>query len=179
MDDADIATIRSTADPATGKAACLLTWGPVSALIAPEIALNTARDLMAAAARAETDIAIIDVLQNRAKMDIQAIAAMLRDIRAARPMAPGKVALRIEAVAGAGTGKPYVHVARGSMKGSMSPDGARQLALHWTEVAVATQIDARLRYVLGEYPQLTHDDIENIFTGLLNTGGEQTTRSDT
>ncbi|EPD63160.1 hypothetical protein [Streptomyces sp. HGB0020] len=108
------AHIRSTVDPATGKAACLLRWGTVEALLQPDVVLNTARDLMAAAA-------------------------------------------------GAKTGKPWVHIARGSMKGELDPDQARQMAAPWTEAAIAAQIDVRLRYALGELDQLTPDDIDAVF----------------
>jgi hypothetical protein len=161
-----VAYIRSTVDPETRKAACLLVWGPVQALLEPEVVLNTARDLMAAAAHAETDIALIRVFRSGLKLDMTTIGHMVRDIRAERPAPTGKTALRIEAVAGAKTGLPLVHVARGSMKGELSPDEARQMAGHWTEAAIASQIDVRLRYVLGDFHQLTPDDLEEVFTKL-------------
>ncbi|PZG77141.1 hypothetical protein C1I97_37170, partial [Streptomyces sp. NTH33] len=78
-------------------------------------------------------------------------------------------ALRIEAVAGVTTGLPHVNIARGSMKGQLTPDEARQMAAHWTEAAVAAQIDVRLRYALGEWDHLTTDDIEQLFTILQKT----------
>ncbi|MFJ9381907.1 hypothetical protein [Streptomyces sp. NPDC101455] len=161
----DTAYIRSTIDPVTRKAACLLRWGPVEALMTPEDTLATARDLAAAAAHAETDIALLAWCRESLKTDPNTAGHMVLDIRALRtpPSGPGRSALRIESVAGAKTGKPYVHVARGSMKGELSPDEAREMAGHWTQVAVATQIDVRLRYVLGEHPALTQDDIEHIF----------------
>lgn len=155
----------------SGKAACRLSWPGGEALIEPDVALATARDLHAAAARAETDIALIGVLRNRLRADLQVIGAMLRDVRAARPLHTGKVALRIEAVAGAGTGQPYVHIARGSLKASLTPDDAREMAGHWTEAAIGAQIDVRLRYVLGEYDQLTPGDVEDIFTGMRRAAG--------
>ncbi|SBT89394.1 hypothetical protein GA0115233_100941 [Streptomyces sp. DI166] len=162
----DTVWIRSATNPADGRAACLLQWGPVHALLEPDTVLNTARDLMAAAAHAESDIALIRVFRTRLKLDMTTIGHMVRAIRAERPAPTGKTALRIEAVAGAKTGLPYVHVARGSMKGELSPDEARAMAGHWTQAAVAAQIDVRLRYVLGEYPQLTPHDIGSIFSQL-------------
>jgi hypothetical protein len=155
----------------TGNAACYLRWDGGGVLLEPPVVLATARDLHAAATRAETDIALIEVLRKKARMDIQPIATMLRDVRAARPLPAAKVALRIEAVAGAGTSKPYVHIARGSMKASLSPDEARDMAGHWIEAAVASQIDARLRYVLAEYDQLTPRDVDDIFAGMRRAAG--------
>lgn len=179
MSSDDNVNIYSGVHPGTGAAICVLEWGPVHSVLEPAVVLNTVRDLQAAASRAETDIALIRVLQDRLSGNIQATAAFLRDVRTERPMTPGKSALRIEAVAGAGTGMPYVHIGRGSMKGSLSPDEAREMALKWTETAVAAHNDARLRYVLGEYPQITPADVEGIFAGLRRTGGDQITERNT
>ncbi|MGW0993509.1 hypothetical protein ACWD5V_09400 [Streptomyces sp. NPDC002523] len=156
--------IRSTTDPEDGTAACLLEWGPIQALLTPDVVLTTARDLTAAAAHAETDIALIRVFRSGLTLDMTTIGHMVRDIRAERPAPTGKTALRIEAVAGAKTGRPYVHIARGSMKGQLSPDEARQMALHWIEAAVAAQIDVRLRYALGDWDHLTPADVDQLFT---------------
>lgn len=160
---AHTAYIRSTINPETRKAACLLEWGSVRSLLEPDVVLNTARDLMAAASHAETDIALIRVFRSGLTLDLTTIGHMVRDIRAERPAPTGKTALRIEAVAGAKTGLPYVHVARGSMKGELSPDEAREMAGHWTEAAMAAQIDVRLRYALGEWDRLAADEIEELF----------------
>lgn len=162
--DDHVAYIRSTIDPATRKAACLLRWGQgVEALLTPEVTLNTARDLMAAAAHAEADVAFLAYCREDLKVDQRTAGFMLRDIRARRPTPPGKTGLRIEALAGLRTGKLLVHIGRGSLKAELAPDEAREMAGHWTEAAVAAQIDVRLRYVLGEQPGLTPADIEQIF----------------
>ncbi|MFF7521232.1 hypothetical protein [Streptomyces pseudovenezuelae] len=164
--DEHVASIRSAIEPGTRKAACLLQWGPVETLLTPEVTLNTARDLMAAAAHAEADIAFLQWCRDTLKVDQNTAGHMLLDIRAGRPAPGDKVALRIEAVAGAKTNQPIVRVGRGSMKGDLSPNEARQMARHWTEAALAAQIDVRLRYVLGEQPGLAPEDIEQIFTKL-------------
>lgn len=166
MTDADanhICHISSTIDPADRTAACLMEWGPLQALLKPPVVLTTARDLMAAAAHAEADIALIKTLSTSIKADLTTIGLLVMDVRAHRPAPPGKAALRIEAVAGAETVQPYVTIARGSMKGQMAPDVAREMALHWTETAVAAQIDVRLRYALGEWGHITPADIERLF----------------
>lgn len=179
MTDEDEIHILSGVHPDTGAAVCVLEWGPMTAVLEPELVLTTARDLHAAACNAEADIAMIRVLQDMMRGNIQATATIVREVRAQRPVTPGRAALRIEAVAGVATGMPYVHIGRGSMKGSMSPDEARDMALKWTETAVAAYNDARLRYVLGEFPQLSNDDKDGIFAGLRRTGGDQLPRRNT
>lgn len=179
MTDDDEIHILSGVHPDTSAAICVLEWGPIRVALEPQLVLNTARDLHAAAAGAESDIAMIRVLQDMTRDNIQATATIVREVRAQRPITPGPSALRIEAVAGVATGQPYVHIGRGSMKGSISPDEARDMALHWTETAVAAHNDARLRYVLGDYPQLSNDDRDGIFAGLRRTGGDQLPRRNT
>lgn len=177
MTDKENVTISSGVDPETGKGVCNLAWGSIRKLLDPAVVLNTARDLQAAAVRAETDVALIHVLRDRMELDMSTTAAFLGDVRTQRPMLPGTSALRIEAVAGYHTGLPQVHIGRGSMKGALTPDEARTMALHWTETALAAQIDARLRYVLGEYPQLGASDVEDIFAGMRRAGGDDTVRA--
>jgi hypothetical protein len=170
----DLLTIESGITE-TGNAVCCVRWDGGSVLLDPPVVLATARDLHSAATRAETDIALIEVLRDKARMGTQPIAAMLRDVRAARPLPAAKVALRIEAVAGANTQRPYVHIARGTMKASLSPDAAREMAGHWIEAAVAAQIDARLRYVLGGRDELTPADIDDIFASMRRAAGTDPT----
>ncbi|MFF6825031.1 hypothetical protein [Streptomyces longwoodensis] len=161
----DTLLIRSTLDPATRAPACLIEWGPIQARITPDVVHATARDLMAAAAAAETDIALLAFLREDVGVDNDgALAHMLGRVRVRRLAPAAKTALRIEAVAGADTGRPYVHIARGSMKGALSPDEARTMAQDWTHAAAAAQIDAGLRYALGEWDHLTPTDIESLFT---------------
>ncbi|MFF9097586.1 hypothetical protein ACF1AX_31245 [Streptomyces sp. NPDC014802] len=159
-----VCSIRSTTDPKDGTAACLMEWGPIEALVKPSAVLTTARDLAAAAAFAETDVALLSVLRDELQLDDSTLGFMMRDIRARRPIPPAPSVLRVHAVAGANTGLPYVHISRGSMKGELSPDEAREMAVQWTEAAVAAQIDVRLRYVLGEWGHLTAGDIDRLFT---------------
>lgn len=141
--------IRSTLDD-QGRAACLLQWGPLQALLTIDQTRATVRDLMAAATGAETDIALID---------------------ARRPTPRETPALRIAAVAGAKTGKPFVQIGRGSMSGQLTPDEARTMALHWIEAATAAAIDVRLRYALGEWDRLDITEIEELFTLLQKAQG--------
>ncbi len=170
MADADIVIIRSTTDPADGTAACLLIWGSVEALLTPAKTLATARDLMAAAAHAESDIAFLAMCREHLRLDDATAGALLKEIRGRRPAPPTPAALRIHAVAGHETRRPYVHIARGSMKASLAPDEARQMAVHWTEAATAAKIDVRLRYALGEWDRLTPDEIDQLFLTVQRLG---------
>lgn len=159
----DIVIVRSTVDTRDGTAACLLTWGPVETLVTPTMALATARDLMAAAAHAESDIAFLAMCRESLRLDEQTAGQMLLDIRGRRPAPPTPAALRIQAVAGYNTRRPYVHISRGSQQASLDPDEARQMAMTWTEAATAAQTDVRLRYALGEWNRLTPNEIEDLF----------------
>ncbi|MER6526440.1 hypothetical protein [Streptomyces sp. NPDC001508] len=119
--------------------------GPIRTVITPETAHATVRDLMAAAAHAEADIALIESFRKTLDLDLNTIGRMIQDVRARRPAPPGTPALRIHAVAGLRTGRPLVHIARGSMKAEPGTDQAREVALHWPQTAAAADIDARLR----------------------------------
>lgn len=164
--------IESAVHAVTGEPGCILRWGTIETALPPDVVQATARDLFAAATHAETDIALIRLMRDQVRMDLPAIGAMLRDVRLARPMPNAKVALRIQAVAGAGTDLPYVHIARGTQKGSFTPAEAREMAGHWIAASVAAQLDARLRRVLADLDQITNDDINAIFTSLRNGAGD-------
>jgi hypothetical protein len=172
--------LNSSADPETGAPVCVVectTGGKtIARIIEPETAMNTARELCAAAASAEVDIAMMKVLRSLDAPD-HVIGGLLRDIRQARPMPEGKVALRIAAVAGYHTMQPYVRIGLGSLNAELTPDGARQMAQHWTEAAAAAQIDARLRYVLGGIEALNGDDIEDVFYQVRRAGGDPRERN--
>jgi hypothetical protein len=157
--------ISSTLDD-NGKAACLLRWGPVTSTLIPEVVLLTARELMAAAAHAETDIALINAFRQEFHADDQMVGTVLAAVRGWRPAPVGLCALRIEAVAGHRTGKPYVRVGRGSMRGDLSPGEARDMAVQWVGAATAAGSDVRLRYALGEWDRLDPAEIEELF-GLM------------
>ena len=160
--DDDTVYVSSTLDD-NGKAAVLMKWGRIQAVLTPETVLTTARDLLAAASNAEADIALIKTCREVLQLDDGQLGLFLRDVRTRRPHTPGKTALRIEAVAGAKTGMPYVHIGRGSMKAALDPATAREMALHWVETAVAAHIDVRLRYALGEWDRLDVVEIEELF----------------
>lgn len=161
--DETVCHIRSTLDD-KGDPACLMEWGTVQALLLPPEVQATARDLMAAAIRAETDVALVHAFRIDVGSDDRMLGEVLAMVRGRRPAPSGRVALRIEAVAGARTGKPHVHIGRGSMKGALTPDEAREMAMAWTQAAVAAQIDVRLRRALEKWDRLNPEEIELLFT---------------
>lgn len=161
-DNGDVCFVRSTLDD-DGKAAVLMKWGPIEALLTPDVVLTTGRDLMAAAVSAETDIALIQTFREDLGAEDEMLGLVLAKVRGRRPVSGGKPALRISAVAGARTGRPLVHIGRGSMKGELSPDEARGMAVDWIQTAVAAQIDVRMRYALGEWDRLTTVEIDDLF----------------
>ena len=161
--------IRSTLDD-DGRAACLLEWGPIRTLLAPPVVLATARDLMAAAVSAETDIALVEAFRQEFRADDQMVGIVLANVRERRPALAAPAALRIHAVAGARTGLPLVHIGRGSMRGELSPDEAREMAVHWIQTATAAQIDVRLRYALGEWDRLNVVEIDRLFALIQDAG---------
>ncbi|MEU0659638.1 hypothetical protein [Streptomyces lavendulocolor] len=169
IDAQDIVYVSSTFDD-DGKAAVLLKWGSIETILTPEAAITTARDLMNAASAAESDIALIRTMREVLQLDTQTTARLLQDVRSRRPAPKGKTAMRIEAVAGMKTGRPYVHIGRGSMKRELDPDAAREMATHWISAAVAAQIDLRLRYALGEWDRLDVVEIDELF-GLIRSVG--------
>lgn len=167
--DEHVCHVQSTLDH-DGKAAVLMQWGPIQALLTPDVVFTTAQDLMAAAVAAETDIALIDSLRKGVRVDDAVLGVMLADVRSRRPAPKGKTALRIAAVAGANTGKPWVTIARGSQSGQLAPDEARDMAVHWIQTAVAAQIDVRMRYALGEWDRLDVVEIEELFKLIQEAG---------
>ncbi|MEU4173260.1 hypothetical protein AB0F46_41280 [Streptomyces sp. NPDC026665] len=169
MSDPHVCQIRSTTD-SDGAAACLLDWGPVRALLAPPVVLATARDLAAAAAAAELDVAMVQALQEDLGADDQMLGLLVTMVRSRRPLPTTRAALRIEPIAGARTGQPYVHIGRGSMKGELSPDEAREMANVWTQVAVAAHIDVRLRHALRQWDRPDAGELEELFTLIQQEG---------
>ncbi|UAX56789.1 hypothetical protein K5X85_29110 [Streptomyces sp. A144] len=157
-----VCLIESTHDQ--GKPACLVTWGTVRSIAAPAAVLGTARDLMAAAAGAETDVALIAGLREDLKLQDGGVGAVLEAVRARRTPPPTPSFLRVHTVAAARTNRPLVHIGRGSMKGALTPDEARAMAQQWTEAAVSAQMDVRIRYALGEWGALDPDDVDRFFT---------------
>lgn len=144
--------IQPSQDPDTGAPVCIVSWDEKAKAISTDDAFATARDLMAAAAYAETDKALVEELTDPrgGGLDLRGAGALLARVRERRVPAPGRgrPALRIEAIYGANTGAALVHVGLGSHKGELDPAEARQMAQHWTETAVAALLDARSRYVL-------------------------------
>ncbi|MFJ2774641.1 hypothetical protein [Streptomyces sp. NPDC087300] len=169
MSDDNTMYIEGAADPTNGRPVCLIRWGAVQAEIPVEQVFATARDLAAAAVAAETDKALMEELMDpkRLALDLQTAGQLLVKVRERRDSIPrqqgaARAALRIGAVYGVRTKLPLVHIARGSMNGELSPDEARQMAQDWNEAAVASVLDARFRYAMGDVG-MDHVAIEDVF----------------
>lgn len=146
--------IESTADPTTGRPMCLVRWGEKEKLVESERVIATARELFGAAASAEADVALLESLRSLDVPD-EFIGAMIRHAREARAglrMPEGaKPVFRIGALAGGRTGLPLVSVELGSHELTMDTAAAREVASDWYETAVASMLDVRIRYVLGDH----------------------------
>ncbi|MFJ8934063.1 hypothetical protein ACIRLA_46610 [Streptomyces sp. NPDC102364] len=158
--------ITDSQDPETGAPICLIRWGEHTTPVSVDDAFATARDLFAAAAHAETDKALVEELIHGGGLDLQTAGVMLSRVRERRTPAPapGRPALRIEAVYGFRTCMPYVHIARGSHKAELTPDEARTMGQHWLETAQASLLGVRFRYALGDH--LTPDTINTVFAAV-------------
>ncbi|MEU0770620.1 hypothetical protein [Streptomyces albogriseolus] len=138
--------------PRTAKAAmdgtpptCLVRWGQLEWYASAEDVALTARDLSTAAAYADLIGAWF-----RFGLDAEHLNAMLqmmlRDVMGGRPPVMGGM-MGSEATLGVMPGgisaqkAGVVLLKRGPMAGSVSPEGAREMARSWLEVSVASRQD--------------------------------------
>lgn len=127
------------------SAACLISWGPLEWYADAEVVTQTAQDLMTCATYA-------DLIGELLSKDFEGhvitgmVESMLSSAFAARPHVMGGM-LGSEQTLGmmpAGSSERKAGVVmfkRGSMAGSLTPDGARQMATHWTEAALVARHD--------------------------------------
>jgi hypothetical protein len=180
-DDVDLENIwiTSAADPTTGAPCCHVVWGEKSKLVPSERVVATARELHAAAAAAEDEVALLGSLRLIGAED-QSLYAMLVDIRGRRaelrmPEGP-KPIFRIGAFAGAKTGKPLVQIELGSQQLTISAEDARKTGSDWYTTAVASILDVRIRYVLGEHG-FDVVAVEDFMKGLWNLDPDVRTKN--
>jgi hypothetical protein len=155
-DDAGIERIwiESTMDPSTGRPMCFIRWGEKEKVVEVERVIATARELFAAAAAAEADVALVASFRSLDLPDslIGATLMHAREQRGQLRMPEGpKPVFRIGAIAGAKTGLPLVSIGLGSRELTMDTQGARDVASDWYETAVASMLDVRIRYTLGDH----------------------------
>lgn len=146
--------IESTMDSTTGRPMCFVRWGDKQKLVETERVIATARELFSAAGAAEADMALVAFLRE-ADLPDQAVGAALMHVRRQRaqgrmPEGPTPV-FRIGAVAGATSGLPLVSVGLGSREETWDVQTAREVASDWYETAIASILDVRIRYALGDH----------------------------
>jgi hypothetical protein len=146
--------IESTMDSTTGRPMCFVRWGTKTKLVETERVIATARELFGAAAAAEADVALVEFLRE-ADLPDQVVGTALmhaREQRAKSRMPDGpKPVFRIGAIAGARTGLPLVSIGLGSREDTLDVESARDLASDWYETAIASILDVRIRYTLGDH----------------------------
>ena len=100
---------------------CLMTWGPLQVPLGIDVVRNTARELLAAAAGADADEALIAEFRETLNAPDHLVGHMLSRVRERRgknTLAPGAVALQIETGVSATRWVGFVKIRRGSNAGS-------------------------------------------------------------
>jgi hypothetical protein len=136
--------VESTLNP-DGEPACGISWGPLQCYAPVPDVRETAIDLVTCAAFSEMMMELVragippgtvsqfatSLLSGREKRHFGATTTMT--------LAPAGSSARKEAL---------VLLKRGSLKGALSPDEAREMAMHWLAVAEATESDQLLAEAL-------------------------------
>lgn len=137
MTDAEAIWIESTRGP-DDKPVCRLTWGPVACYPPVDAVRLTAIDLVSCAAYSEMMMKLVKL--GLPPEQVSAFTTdLLSDGKRHRFGDPATVSLL---PAGSSRRREaLVLLTRGSMKGSLSPDEARAMALRWLEAAEATESD--------------------------------------
>jgi hypothetical protein len=130
--------IQSTRGP-DDEPVCEITWGPLQCYATVADVRETAIDLVTCAAYAEMMMTLVTRVGLSADVVSQFTTELLDD-RDKRYFGTKTTMLLLPA----GSTKrrePLVILNRGSMKGSVSPDEARAMALRWLAAAEATESD--------------------------------------
>jgi hypothetical protein len=172
-DDNSLIMWEAAADPTTGAPMIKMTWDHKTKAYPLDRALATARDLVAAAAAAESDKALWDTLTDTLGLDEQNTFNVVADVRRRRTALQERTTarpfLRIGAALGYNTRRPMVAFHSGSLSDQGPPEQARDMAAAIYETAVAAAIDARTRHVLAERG-LDIVAIEDILTEVCELG---------
>lgn len=149
----------------TSPPTCLITWDVKELKITCSQVRDLAAAMMAAAARAEAEAAVVATLR-RAHVGDQGVGVFVADMRAHYdPRILGtKDALTLVPGVSLFDGTPFVHANMSPYEPSRwSPEELRDTAAEWTQVAEAAERDSILTYALAEATDLTKQDIERLF----------------
>lgn len=156
-----VAAMRSGA-----PASCVITWGALEGYASVEDVIVTARDLMTSAAYGDmiSDLLTRGVGGGEVQRMMQELLPSALGDR--RPAWGGMLGLQttIGVMPGGSTGRRagVVLIKRGDMAGSVTPDGARIMAQHWIETAVAARHDELVGMALGDVLGLEDKGAEKV-----------------
>ena len=137
-DDGESIWIESTRGP-DDEPACLITWSALQYYAPVDDVRETAIDLVTCAAYAEMMMTLIVEVNLPANVVSQFTTDLLsgRDKR----YFGAKTTMMLMPAGSSKRKEPLVLLNRGSLKGAVSPDEARAMALRWLAVAEATESD--------------------------------------
>jgi hypothetical protein len=138
MSSDEIIWIESTRDP-DGEPVCGLTWGPLQFYAPVEDVRQTALDLVTCAAYSEMMMTLIVKVGLGADVVSQFTSDLLSG--AGRFFFGAKTTITMLPAGSSKRREALVLLSRGSMRGAVSPDEARAMALRWLAVAEATESD--------------------------------------
>jgi hypothetical protein len=130
--------IESTRGP-DDEPACLITWGSLQFYAPVEDVRQTALDLITCAAYAEMMMTLIV----KAGLGADVVSQFTSDLLsgAGRSFFGAKTTVTLLPAGSSKRREALVLLSRGSMRGAVSPDEARAMALRWLAVAEATESD--------------------------------------
>lgn len=130
--------IQSTRGP-DHEPVCQVTWGPVQYYAPIDDVRETALDLMTCAAYAEMMMTLV----LRVRIPPEVVSKFTTDLLGGREKRyfGAKTTLTLMPAGSSKNREALVLLQRGSLRGAVSPDEARAMALRWLAVAEATESD--------------------------------------
>lgn len=130
--------IQSTRGP-DDEPVCEITWGPLQYYAPVADVRETALDLMTAAAYAEMMMTLV----TRVNLSADVVSRFTTELLSGRGKRffGAKTTLTLLPAGSTKRRKALVLLTRGSLKGEVSPEEARAMALRWLAVAEATESD--------------------------------------
>lgn len=141
---------------------CIITWGPLQFISPVSAVRDTALDLMACAVYSEFMIELCV----RAQIPPEIVSRITTSLLGGRKKRffGDKTNITLMPAGSSERQEPMVLIRRGSRKGYLTPDQARETALDWMEAAAVTESDTLLGQALGEFPDLVDlDAADRIF----------------
>lgn len=150
---------------------CLVTWNAREMVLpCPQVG-ELARDMVAAAARAEAEAAAVHVFRVRLGAPDGVVGGYIADLRAAYGQRELGVRGLLTLVPGVSLfdGSPFVHARVKPYEPlRLPPDVLRSMAMDWLVCAESAERDAILRYALADTTDLTAEQIADVFAAMRN-----------